>query len=158
MKQAKESAPPAESLQPLLDQLDGAARELRSSGNTEEAETVEKAAASMREAVAEDSNVLSSIDEATVTVTRQVYHRSFLHKQEAFCKLSWYHSPATSQHGTGGAEETVYREHINMVIESHLTQDHLTQDKSAKCTALDGTMISISINLLCLNCLTRTTL
>jgi hypothetical protein len=70
LKRAKESAPPRESLQPLVDQLDRSAIELRSSGNDREAIKVERAVASIKEAGAEDFAV---IDEATSTVTKQVF-------------------------------------------------------------------------------------
>lgn len=69
LKKTKESTPPQASLLPLVDELDRVARDLRSGGSAEDAEKIEIAAASIRQAASAD---LTIIDKATSTVTKQV--------------------------------------------------------------------------------------
>ena len=69
LRKAKESSPPQGSFQPLIDQLDKTAKDLRAGGNSSEAEKIERAASSIREAASLD---LTVIDKAASSVTKQV--------------------------------------------------------------------------------------
>ena len=71
LKKAKLSAPPQGSLQPLVEQLEKIAKDLRGAGNVAEAEKIEKAASSIQAAATTD---LTIIDRATTTVSKQVRH------------------------------------------------------------------------------------
>lgn len=69
MKRTKESSPPQGSFQPLIDQLEKTAKDLKSSGSQEEAGKLDKAAADIRGAASLD---LTIIDRAASTVSKQV--------------------------------------------------------------------------------------
>ena len=68
LKKTKESTPPQDSLQALIEQLERTAKELRSGGSSSDAEKLEKAAARIREVASLD---LTIIDRAASSVTKQ---------------------------------------------------------------------------------------